>query len=166
MSGTELARCPGRQLISLGQGPDLCSEDCLTANVFRQSDVGNHGRTRVPVAVYMHGGAFNRGTARMHDTASMVAWSPEPFIAVSFNYRIGALGFLNSAATAAEKVLNVGLHDQILLLEWVKENIAAFGGDPDNVTVIGLSAGAHSVSGPLTSLERSMLRLLRLAITF
>ena len=82
----------------------------------------------------------------MHNTASVVAWSAEPFIAVSFNYRTGALGFLNSVLTANEGVLNLGLRDQILLLEWVNTNIAAFGGDPENVTLIGVSAGAHSVS--------------------
>ena len=101
----------------------------------------------------------------MHDTASMVAWSDKPFIAVSFNYRyafpikrtscntkpyhlvdrIGALGFLPSAVTAKEGILNLGLHDQILLFRWVRENIANFGGNPSDVTLFGLSAGAHSV---------------------
>lgn len=75
----------------------------------------------------------------------MVAWA-EPFVAVTFNYRLGALGFLNSAAAAEEGILNLGLHDQALLLQWVQENIAEFGGDPDQVTIMGLSAGAHSVS--------------------
>lgn len=116
---------------------------------------------KLPVGIYMHGGAFNRGTAKMHDSASMVGWSDEPFIIVSFNYRIGALGFLNSALTQKKGLLNVGLKDQILLMEWVHENVAKFGGnfvtisamieltfflgDPDNVTLFGLSAGAHSV---------------------
>jgi hypothetical protein len=75
-----------------------------------------------------------------------VAWSPEPLIGVSFNYRLGALGFLPSKLTAKEGSLNLGLKDQSLLLEWVQENISAFGGDPDDVTVMGCSAGAHSVS--------------------
>jgi carboxylesterase type B len=81
----------------------------------------------------------------MHNTASLVAWSEEPFIAVSFNYRIGALGFLPSALSEREGVLNLGLRDQVLLMEWVRENIGGFGGDAGNVTLIGLSAGAHSV---------------------
>jgi len=97
--------------------------------------------------VYFHGGAFNRGAAKAHDTASMVAYAA-PFVAVTFNYRLGALGFLNSIAAAEEGILNLGLHDQVLLLEWVQENIAAFGGDPTQVTIMGLSAGAHSVSFP------------------
>ena len=95
--------------------------------------------------VYFHGGAFNRGSAKSHDTAAMVAWA-DPFVAVTFNYRLGALGFLNSALAADEGILNLGLHDQVLLLQWVQENIEAFGGDPEQVTLMGLSAGAHSVS--------------------
>ena len=81
----------------------------------------------------------------MHDTASMLAWTQEPFIAVSFNYRLGALGFLPSKVAEAEGILNLGLRDQTLLLEWVQQNIEKFGGNPDDVTVVGLSAGAHSV---------------------
>lgn len=119
-------------------------EDCLTANVFRQAG-SSAGDKLLPVAVYIHGGAFNRGTASMHNTASMMAWSEKPFLAVSFNYRVGALGFLPSSLSAKEGVLNLGLKDQILFLEWVQENIKAFGGDPHKVTLFGLSAGAHSV---------------------
>jgi carboxylesterase type B len=81
----------------------------------------------------------------MHDTASMVSWSEQPFVAVSFNYRLGSLGFLPSRVGAKEGILNLGLRDQILLFEWVQENIEAFGGDKNNVTLAGLSAGAHSV---------------------
>ena len=66
-------------------------------------------------------------------------------IGVSFNYRVGAFGFLPSKLMAKEGLLNVGLKDQELLLKWVKDNIAAFGGDPDDVTIMGSSAGAHSV---------------------
>lgn len=123
----------------------MYDEDCLTANVFRQGGSALGDGKLLPVAVYIHGGAFNRGTASMHNTASMMAWSGEPFVAVSFNYRIGALGFLPSGLSAQEGVLNLGLKDQIVLFEWVQENIRAFGGDPEQVTLIGLSAGAHSV---------------------
>jgi acetylcholinesterase len=137
-------RCPGKQLLPPGGGPDIWSEDCLTANVFRPTNMP--ASKKVPVMVYVHGGAFNRGTAKMHNTASMVGWSTEPFVAVSFNYRIGALGFLNSELTHKEGLLNLGLWDQVLLLEWVRDNIAAFGGDAGDVTLVGLSAGAHSVS--------------------
>lgn len=137
---------PGKSL--LPGGPKLeQSEDCLTANVFRRSGANGKSSTdKLPVAIYVHGGAFNRGSASMHNTASMVAWSEEPFVAVSFNYRLGALGFLPSSVTKNEGLLNLGLRDQILLFQWVQENIEAFGGDPGNVTLFGLSAGAHSVS--------------------
>ncbi|CAK3925486.1 carboxylesterase family [Lecanosticta acicola] len=138
-------RCPGKQLLRAPGAPWLeASEDCLTLNVFRWRN-GFSFQKKLPVLVYIHGGAFNRGFAAMHDTASMLAWSEEPFIALSFNYRIGALGFLNSELTAKEGLLNVGLHDQKLVLEWVQENIGAFGGDPNDVTIAGLSAGAHSI---------------------
>ena len=136
---------PGKPL--LAGGPKLeYSEDCLAANVFRPATQDDGSISKLPVAIYVHGGAFNRGTACMHNTASMVAWSEAPIIAVSFNYRIGALGFLPSTVTADEGALNLGLRDQVVLFEWVQANIAAFGGDPENVTLIGLSAGAHSVS--------------------
>lgn len=151
---------PGKQLLA-GGPPLVYDEDCLTANVFRparvvdetsetnEAPVLNDGKTAtptlLPVAVYIHGGAFNRGTASMHNTASMVGAARRPFVAVSFNYRIGALGFLPSGLSAREGVLNLGLRDQIVLFEWVRDNIRAFGGDPGQVTLIGLSAGAHSV---------------------
>lgn len=147
-------RAPAKQFLIIG--PKLAeSEDCLTANVFRQSAAGPSGKL-LPVALYMHGGAFNRGSASMHDTASMVGWSAAPFVAVSFGYRIGALGFLPSGLSAKEGALNLGLKDQILMMEWVQENIHLFGGDKDNVTLIGLSAGAHSVSNPSPLLLHAM----------
>jgi carboxylesterase type B len=134
---------PGKAL--LAGGPKLeQSEDCLTANIFRPATTSE--ASNMPVAVYIHGGAFNRGSATMHDTASMVAWSESPFIGVSFGYRIGALGFLPSSLSKKEGILNLGLRDQVHLLEWVRDNIAKFGGDPANVTLFGLSAGAHSVN--------------------
>lgn len=138
---------PGKALLS--GGPKLVqSEDCLTANIFRPA--GSNDMEKLPVAVYLHGGAFNRGSAAMHNTASMVAWSQHPFVAVSFGYRIGALGFLPSSLSQKEGLLNLGLRDQVHLLQWVQENIANFGGDPANVTLFGLSAGAHSVTRPVS----------------
>jgi carboxylesterase type B len=140
---------PGKALLQTGPKLEQ-SEDCLTANVFRPSSIDPNGNSNksdkpLPVAIYIHGGAFNRGSASMHNTAPMVAWSTEPFIAVSFGYRLGALGFLPSSVSKDGGVLNLGLRDQVLLMEWVQENIELFGGDPGRVTLIGLSAGAHSV---------------------
>ncbi|RKK09559.1 hypothetical protein BFJ65_g16010 [Fusarium oxysporum f. sp. cepae] len=150
---------PGKGLLV---GPTLeQSEDCLTANIFRKS-ADKH--EKLPVALYIHGGAFNRGSAHMHKTASMVANAPEAFVAVTFQYRIGALGFLPSSLSAKEGVLNLGLKDQILMMEWVQENIAAFGGDPSNVTLFGLSAGAHSIGHHIMHYKEGVAPLFHKAI--
>lgn len=130
-------------------GPQcIDSEDCLKANIYRQADPrlrsGGGGRL-LPVVVYVHGGAFNGGNGAERDLASFVSWSEQPMVAVNFNYRLGALGFLASTLAAKEGSLNLGLKDQQMLFEWVRQNIEAFGGDPADVTLMGLSAGAHSV---------------------
>ncbi|KAJ7475779.1 Alpha/Beta hydrolase protein [Mycena latifolia] len=147
------ARCPGKQLLQLPGSDGKESEDCLTLNVFRPRL--QPGQEKLPVALYIHGGAFNRGTAAMHDTISMVAWSESPFIAVSFNYRIGALGFLPSRLSHEQGILNLGLKDQVMVMEWVQENIDKFGGDPSQVTLFGLSAGAHSIGHHLMNLRET-----------
>jgi acetylcholinesterase len=121
-------------------------EDCLNANIFRPRARDGAKNEKLPVLVYFNGGAFNFGYAKSRLISSFVAWSEEPIIGVSFNYRVGALGFLPCKLMAKEGLLNLGLKDQSMLLEWVRENIGAFGGDPDNVTLMGTSAGAHSVS--------------------
>lgn len=144
-----MCRCPGIQLIPLPKdpvlGPDYESEDCLTINVWRKQGRTN-AQEKLPVAVVMPGGAFNRGAARMHSTHSMLAFSEEPFIAVSMQYRIGVFGGLNNELTESEGMLNLGLRDMYAALEWIQENIEAFGGDPNDVTIMGLSAAAHGVS--------------------
>ncbi|KAF6833689.1 extracellular lipase [Colletotrichum plurivorum] len=138
------AVAPGKQLFPGGPKFDY-SEDCLTVNVFRPQGAASTAGAKLPVAVYIHGGAFNRGTAMMHNTPSFLANSGQDLIALTFNYRIGALGFLPSTKSYEAGALNLGLKDQLLLLEWVRDNIAAFGGDPDNVTLFGISAGGHSI---------------------
>ncbi|KAL2155350.1 hypothetical protein VTH82DRAFT_91 [Thermothelomyces myriococcoides] len=132
------------------------SENCLNANIYRPAGlVDEHGyektpegkkrRPHLPVIVYIHGGGFNTGNGTERNMASFAAWSKDPIVSVSFNYRVGALGFLPSDVTAREGLLNLGLRDQQMLLDWVQENIEAFGGDPGNVSIMGLSAGAHSI---------------------
>lgn len=142
-------RCPGKQLVPFLPndflGPDYESEDCLTINIWRPKGYSSRQR-KLPVSVLIPGGAFNRGAARMHDTHSMLAHSPEPFIAVSMQYRVGVFGGLNTELTEREGLLNLGLRDMYVALEWVQKNIAEFGGDPNNVTIMGLSAAAHGVS--------------------
>ncbi|KAF8858897.1 carboxylesterase family protein [Acephala macrosclerotiorum] len=128
-------------------GPEVFgsqSEDCLNVNIYRPK--GRNPRLKLPVAVAFHGGAFNFGAGdSSRNVANFVAWSAEPMIAVAFNYRVGAFGFLSSSFMAKNGLLNAGLKDQKLLLEWVQENIAAFGGNPNMVTIMGSSAGAHSI---------------------
>nr|KMM65098.1 carboxylesterase 1 [Coccidioides posadasii RMSCC 3488] len=143
-------RCPAGPL---GWTADDWGEDCLNLNLFRPKDRPHN--TKLPVAVYLHGGAFNGGAGRYHSSANMISWSEEPFIIVNFNYRLGALGFLPSTITEKENALNLGLHDQILLFEWVQKNIGAFGGDPSQVTLFGLSAGAHSIGHHVMHKTRS-----------
>lgn len=156
MTLTGSRRCPGRQLVPFLEdpllGPDTESEDCLTINIWRPRG-HSASRKKLPVSVLIPGGAFNRGAARMHNTHTMLAHSPEPFVAVSMQYRIGVFGGLNTELTAREGLLNLGLKDMYVALEWVQNNIAAFGGDPDDVTIMGLSAAAHGVS-PVTDINR------------
>ncbi|OIW27515.1 alpha/beta-hydrolase [Coniochaeta ligniaria NRRL 30616] len=139
-------------------------EDCLNVNVFRpQSTERVPGEVygvakashRLPVVIYVHGGGFNAGHGGERNMASFVSWAKPDIVAVSFNYRVGAFGFLPSALTAREGLLNLGLKDQQALFAWVQANIAEFGGDPDNVTIMGLSAGAHSIGHHLMYYSRS-----------
>ncbi|KAK3943496.1 Alpha/Beta hydrolase protein [Diplogelasinospora grovesii] len=145
--------CPVMGVVKEGYG-----EDCLNANIYRPaglvdqdgyyyvaSDGGERRRAKLPVAVYVHGGGFNGGVGIERNMASFIAWTDSPMIGINFNYRVGALGFLPSALTAKEGLLNLGIKDQQLLFEWVQQNVEAFGGDPENVTIMGLSAGAHSI---------------------
>ncbi|KAK3321197.1 Alpha/Beta hydrolase protein [Cercophora scortea] len=125
------------------------SEDCLNANIYRPAgpDYSQTGveRKLLPVAVYVHGGGFNGGTGAERNMASFISFAADPMIGINFNYRIGALGFLPSAVTAREGLLNLGLRDQQMALEWIRDNIEAFGGNPENITILGFSAGAHSI---------------------
>jgi carboxylesterase type B len=144
------------------------SENCLNANIYRPAGlVDRHGyektgdenaprrRPRLPVVVYIHGGGFNTGCGTERNMASFAAWAKAPMVAVNFNYRVGPLGFLPSDVTAREGLLNLGLRDQQMMLEWVQDNIEAFGGDPKNVTIMGLSAGAHSIGHHIMYYSRS-----------
>lgn len=125
------------------------SEDCLTLNVWTPSTAGE-----APVMVWIHGGALVTGSSKetLYDGARMAR---EGVVVVSINYRLGVLGWLAHPDLSAESPAgisgNYGLMDQIAALEWVKRNIAAFGGDPDQVTIAGESAGGLSVLYLMTS---------------
>lgn len=123
------------------------SEDCLTLNIC----VGeSKDRTPKPVLVLFHGGDFTCGGAvspLMYGT-NYVAEHPD-IVFVSFNYRLGIFGFIDfkevPGGEAYPDAINLGLLDQIAALQWIKENISAFGGDPDKITVLGFESGATSI---------------------
>ncbi len=119
------------------------SEDCLTLNVWTPSADGG----RRPVMVWIHGGGYMNGTgaAEWFDGTSFAA--NHDVVLVTINYRLNVFGYLHLAGLAANEAGsgNCGLLDQLAALRWVGDNIAAFGGDPGNVTVFGESAGAFSV---------------------
>lgn len=123
------------------------SEDCLFLNVYCWSLPKANSKLR-PVMVYIHGGGFIFGSSRPG------IYGPEflmtnDIVVVTINYRLGILGFLSVDGT--EVTGNMGLKDQNLALKWVQRNISAFGGDPNNVTIFGESAGAASVHAHVLS---------------
>lgn len=127
------------------------SEDCLSVNVWTPA---LKPRGKFPVMVWIYGGSFRNGSSAspIYDGVEL---AQHGVVVVSFNYRLGWLGFFDLPALAvenpAEPVGNYGLLDQIAALNWVKANIAAFGGDPDNVTIFGESAGGMSVNDLMAS---------------
>jgi para-nitrobenzyl esterase len=119
-------------------------EDCLELNVW--SPAPSRGE-RLPVLVFIHGGGYlsGAGSAAWYDGAVMAGRGPA--VVVTLNYRLGALGYLYlpASATGGAPVANLGLLDQRLALEWVRENVEAFGGDPARITAFGQSGGGHSL---------------------
>jgi para-nitrobenzyl esterase len=121
------------------------SEDCLHLNIWTAAAAGE----KRPVMVWVHGGGFVGGTAaaEIYDGADL---AKKGVVMVSFNYRVWKFGFLALPELTKESEHhasgNYGLLDQVAALQWVKENIAAFGGDPDNVTIFGQSAGAAATN--------------------
>jgi para-nitrobenzyl esterase len=145
--------CPQpKSPIPLGLGT-TSSEDCLFLNVWAPS-----GAAGKPVMVWVHGGAyiFGSGTQPLYDGRALAG---EDVVVVTLNYRMGALGFLELSTldnpggpgSGDQKFdTNVGLRDVLMALQWVRDNIAAFGGDPDQVTLFGESAGAAIITTLLT----------------
>ncbi|MDH6281029.1 carboxylesterase/lipase family protein [Prescottella agglutinans] len=122
------------------------SEDCLTVNVLAPAEPSATPR---PVMVFIHGGAFILGTTALGIYHGDRLARRGDLVYVSVNYRLGPLGYLDfTEFSTPERPFdsNLGLRDQVAALQWVRRNIAAFGGDPDNVTLFGESAGATSVT--------------------
>ncbi|PKW27522.1 carboxylesterase/lipase family protein [Phycicoccus duodecadis] len=117
-------------------------EECLNLNVWAPAETAGAAR---PVLVWVHGGSF------MNGSGSVLAYDGSAFardgvVCVTINYRLAADGFLFTEGDAEQGLANIGLQDQVAALAWVRDNIAAFGGDPGRVTVAGESAGAMSVT--------------------
>jgi len=136
------ATCP--QVLRPGDSTPM-DEDCLTANVWTGS---KSAKERRPVFVWIYGGGFNEGSGA-NPQFDGLGLAKKGVVVVTFNYRLGPLGFLATPELSRESGHqasgNYGLLDDIALLKWVKRNIAAFGGDPTRVTIAGQSAGAGSV---------------------
>jgi para-nitrobenzyl esterase len=129
--------------------PAVSSEDCLTLNVWTPAKAAGE---RLPVMVWIHGGGFTIGSGSMQRSPPDVL-AGHGVVVVTFNYRLGPLGFLAHPGLSRESERrisgNYGTLDQIAALRWVHTNIAAFGGDPSSVTLFGQSAGASSAAGVL-----------------
>lgn len=128
----------------LGNDISNMNEDCLYLNVWSPAADDK----KRPVMVWIHGGAFiaGSGSSSWYDGASFAAQGD--VVVVTINYRLGIFGFLHLGDIGGEEYAtsgNCGIQDQVAALHWVQENIAAFGGDPNNVTVFGESAGAMSI---------------------
>jgi para-nitrobenzyl esterase len=146
--GPVCPQAPSRLGRLLEQDQSTQSEDCLHLNIWTPGLAG-----RRPVMVWLHGGAFvfGAGSQSLYDGRLLAA---HDVVAVTLNYRLGAFGFvaLNQVSDGALPATGCeGLADQLLALDWVRRNIAAFGGDPDNVTLFGESAGAMSIGALLSA---------------
>ena len=155
--GFQSVHYPGGYTTEWGYGKEQpYSEDCLYLNVWTTAP----GKTdaKMPVALWIHGGGYREGWGSEPEFEGS-EWAAKGVVLVSINYRLGVFGFLTHPELAAESPHgvsgNYGILDQIESLKWIQKNIAQFGGDPDNVTIFGQSAGAGSVktlvASPLTA---------------
>ncbi len=141
----------GAYLLHRGVSPAVLGEDCLQLNVWTPAI---HGPGKRPVMVFMHGGGYTSGNG-----AELLSYHGENLarhhdvVVVTHNHRLNVFGYLNLAKLGGERYAesaNVGLLDLVAVLEWVKENIANFGGDAGNVTIFGQSGGGGKVLGLMT----------------
>lgn len=151
-SGNRDASVYGPTCYGFGSNPLLNltqSEDCLNLNVIRPSGTSNHDK--LPVLVWIYGGGFRQGASAdpmwnlsyISDTAVQ---NKQPIITISINYRLSFLGFPAGRQVANAGVANLALKDQRMALQWIQENVGAFGGDAAKVTIWGESAGGISVA--------------------
>ena len=152
LSATKFANtCPQITELGVFAGPVSLTEDCLYLNVFTPSTAS---AKKLPVLLWIHGGGLFDGESNDYDATALVKGGPAgPTVVVTINYRLGLLGYFGHPVIDAEghDFGNYGLMDQQAALHWVQRNIAAFGGDPGNVTVGGQSAGATSTAALVIS---------------
>ncbi|KAL5362041.1 Alpha/Beta hydrolase protein [Aspergillus floccosus] len=132
--------------IPLFQTVTNAGEDCLGLDIRRPA--GTTPDSKLPVLVWIYGGGFELGSSSTYEGTPLVTSSVNlgmPIVFVAINYRVGGFGFMPGKEILADGSANLGLQDQRLALQWVADNIAAFGGDPDKVTIWGESAGSISV---------------------
>ncbi|MFT2818108.1 carboxylesterase/lipase family protein [Leifsonia sp. A12D58] len=138
-----------------GTSPKVPSgEDCLSINVIAAAISGGKRIGKKPVMVFIHGGGYSVGSSQDFSGQGTGLVSSGRVVYVSFNYRLGALGYLDfSRYSTPDRPIesNLGLRDQVAALEWVRDNIRAFGGDPGNVTLFGESAGGNAVTTLMTT---------------
>ena len=151
-TGSAALQAPTVLETTRGMGAEM-SEDCLTLNVWtpRRS---NDSSEPLPVMVWIHGGAFVNGSGSIPWYDGSLLAARGDVVVVTINYRLGALGFLDLSGIGGDRYEtsgNAGLLDQVAALSWVKRNIAAFGGDPRRVCVVGESAGSMSIGALLTA---------------
>ncbi|KAL0569301.1 hypothetical protein V5O48_012665 [Marasmius crinis-equi] len=138
---------PGLACLQAALPADAVTEDCLTLNIFRPA-AATGSTEKLPVLFWIYGGGWISGSAARYNGSRLVSRSVArgtPVLVVTVNYRTGPLGFPLGEEAAGDNVLNLGLRDNLVALEWVQANIEAFGGDPSKVTMFGESAGAGEI---------------------
>lgn len=146
---------------------DYQSEDCLHLTITVSKDTPSNAR--LPVLLFLHGGAFFLGASTRPyyyplTFLTQAVTSSHPLVFVALNYRLGALGFFHSPEASDLVPPNNGLHDQLRAFEWVRRHIGGFGGDADNVTAMGQSAGGESLS--LHNISGNEMELYRRCVMF
>ncbi|CAO2610080.1 Acylcarnitine hydrolase, partial [Lemmus lemmus] len=145
LQNVDMMNSEGLKKLKMNVPPTSMSEDCLYLNIYTPAHA--HEGSNLPVMVWIHGGALIVGMASMYDGSTLAA--TEDVVVVTIQYRLGVLGFFSTGDQHARG--NWGYLDQVAALRWVQQNIAYFGGNPDQVTIFGESAGGTSVSSHVVS---------------
>ncbi len=138
VNGPIAPQLPARVEFAMGPVNVPQGEDCLTATVWAPADLGSE---KVPVLVWFHGGAFTTGAGSIPWYSGAPLARKGRIVVVAINSRLGALGYMRLPGVSPG---NLGLHDQFAGLRWVKACVAGFGGDPEQITIMGQSAGAYA----------------------